>query len=108
MAMTIGRLARGAAWTTAGLTGLVAALLLVLLAINWQDRPPSADALRLARLVDERAPVADADNAYVYLLGMSVPRAEDPARWGARRRAWLDGLTPATPRPLVLPGVDAP
>ncbi len=102
--MRIGTLARGAAWTVGGLSLLVALLLVLLLGINWNDRPPSAATHRLERVLAERPAVADEDNGFVYLLGMPVPRDEDPATWGVRRKAWLEAPTSASIRPYVLPG----
>lgn len=54
-------------WTAAGLVGLVVVLYLVALAINWRDRPPSAAAKQLTQVSRARPPVADENNAYVYL-----------------------------------------
>ncbi|HEY4560744.1 MAG TPA: hypothetical protein VIG54_08405 [Lysobacter sp.] len=102
--MRMGTLARGAAWTLAGLALLVALLLVLLLCINWNDRPPSAATQRLERVLAERPAVADEDNGFVYLLGMSVPRGENPAAWGVRRKAWLEAQTSGSKRPYVLPG----
>jgi len=61
------------AWIAAA--GVVLAALTVILAIasNWQDVPPSAEFLRLNRLIRERPRVADRDNAFVYLLGIRAP-----------------------------------
>ena len=54
-------------WTAAGLVGLGVVLYLVVLAINWRDRGPSATAARLTQLFNDRRAVPDADNAFVYL-----------------------------------------
>lgn len=102
--MTARTFARWVFRAALALLALAAVAFLALLAINWRDRPPSADALEVERLTTSRAPVADGDNAYVYMLGMSVPASEDPARWGARRRAWLAALTAESPHPLAWPG----
>jgi hypothetical protein len=54
---------------------VVAVLYLLLLLVNASDKPPSADAARLDGLFLSRAPVADADNGYLDLLGWQY----DPA-----------------------------
>src|SRR5262245_56977367 len=70
---------------------LLALLILVALwLINLDDRPPSAATLRLERRVADLPPVADADNAYVYLLGFDVADDVAPDEFGARRFHWLD------------------
>ena len=71
--------------------------------INWDDRPPSAAALELQRIVAARPAVAPAENAVVYLLGFSAPAGADPVEVGARRMAWLetfDGNTDQSTDPL--------
>jgi hypothetical protein len=79
-----------------GLVGLVVVLYLVAVAINWKDRPPSAEVLHFRQLLDERRAVADHDNAFVYLLGFAVPAGKDPLEVGARRRAWLEAFSGST------------
>jgi hypothetical protein len=76
-------------WVIGAVVALPIVLSLVVLAINFRDRPPSADALALAAPLRGAAEVADADNAYVYLLGFGAPRDGDPAVIGAARAAWL-------------------
>ena len=76
-------------WTLGGLLGLLVLAYLLLLAINWRDRPPSSEALRMAALLDDRPPVADADNAFVYMLGLTVPEGVDVQEAGAKRRDWI-------------------
>src|SRR5688572_6076521 len=56
-------------WTTAGLVGLAIGLYSIAVAINWRDQPPSADAVRFTAIHRDRPPVADQDNAFVYLMG---------------------------------------
>ncbi|HEY1139841.1 MAG TPA: hypothetical protein VGE88_06505 [Lysobacter sp.] len=87
---------------------LVVGLWLVVVAINWRDEAPSADARRLQRVIDGRPAVADAANAYVLLLGMGVSKEDDPFAWGVKRRAYLDSFPAgvAVGGPAVLPGTD--
>jgi hypothetical protein len=77
----------------------------VLVAINWRDQPPSADARRLEAMVAARAPVADAANGYVYMLGFAAPDGSDPLTLGTQRRAWLDRHV-ADARGKAMPGTD--
>ena len=79
-------------WTLGGLLGLLILCYLVLLAINWRDRPPSAEALRMKALIDERPPIADADNGYLHLLGLSGPSEMDALQAGVKRRDWMVAL----------------
>jgi hypothetical protein len=67
--MYLRRVARFCAWTIASGCFLIIALYGILVAINWSDEAPSADAVRLQRIVSERAPIADRDNAFVLSLG---------------------------------------
>ena len=77
---------------------LVALLYLILVAINWQDRPPSAAVLRFEQIVASRPPVAADDNASVYILGFGAPTDADPVDVGTRRMAWLEAFNPGTDR----------
>ena len=43
-------------------------------------------------MLADRAPVADADNGYVYAMGFSVPAPADPQATGALRSAWLEAV----------------
>ncbi len=68
---------------------LVALLYLILVAINWNDRPPSAAALQFERIVAARPAAADDDNALIYIQGFGAPTDGDPVELGARRMGWL-------------------
>lgn len=87
---------RAAARLVGGMLGLAAAAYIALLAVNRHDEPPSADARRLVALMEARAPVPDASNGYVHLLGMDAPRDADSVALGAQRKAFLE--TFAVPR----------
>ena len=77
---------------TGGVFGLAVALYLFAIAINWRDRDPSPAARRLVDLYRNRPPVADEDNAFVYLMGIYAPLTDDPREIGAKRVAWLREL----------------
>lgn len=82
---------------------LVALLYLILVAINWRDRPPSAAILNFERIVASRAAVAADDNAMVYILGFSAPTSVDPVEVGTRRMAWLETFPDTDRRSDPLP-----
>jgi hypothetical protein len=75
-----------------GISGLVVLLYLIGLAVNWRDQPPSKAALQIKQILADRAPVADADNGFVYAMGFSVPAPADPQSAGALRTAWLEAV----------------
>jgi hypothetical protein len=74
---------------TAVIVAVPIAVCLLVLAINWRDRPPSAAALDFAAAHKALPAVADRDNAYVYLLGFAAPPEEDPAVIGGARAVWI-------------------
>ena len=53
-----------------GLIGLAVLLYVIGVAVNWRDQPPSAAALAMKKILADRAPVADADNGFVYAHGV--------------------------------------
>jgi hypothetical protein len=68
---------------------LVAVFYLILVAINWNDRPPSAAVLRFQQIVADRPAVDADDNAVVYINGFGAPSDADPVEVGTRRMQWL-------------------
>ena len=74
------------------LVALPAIGLLLLVAINWRDQPPSADAERFDAMLRDRPALADAENAYVHLMRLVGPG--DPAYRDARS-ADVDALSAA-------------
>jgi hypothetical protein len=76
-------------WIVAGFVGLAAVVSVAAVVTNWRDEPPTPDALRLAAAHDSRPPVADEDNAFIYLLGFDAALGQDPRAVGAQRLAWL-------------------
>ncbi len=56
----------------------------------------------------DRPPIADVDNGYVFAMGFSVDRNDDPQRAGVLRVGWLrrlseDPQTPLSDDPLGKP-----
>ena len=72
-----------------GLICIPVLLYLLALAINWRDQPPSPAYAELHGMIDSRPPVADDENAFIYLVGFAAQPADDPRRIG---RQWLDAL----------------
>ncbi len=104
------RILKWIAWLFGGALALIIGAFVTLLAINWRDRPPSAAAERLAATYRNRAPIPDADNAYVYAMGFFVAPDGDPREAGMRRIEWLRSLpgdleTPISEDPV--PAYDA-
>src|SRR5690349_3147360 len=69
---------------------LLVLLYLILVAINWNDRPPSAAVLRFEQILASRPAVAPDDNAAVYIHGFGAPADADPVDVGTRRMQWLE------------------
>jgi hypothetical protein len=53
--------------TFAGALALAVLLYYVLVVVNWRDREPSELSVRMTQQYQQRSPVPDADNGYVYL-----------------------------------------
>jgi hypothetical protein len=70
-------------------TILAVAPYLVLLAINWHDQPPSATVQAFEQALASRPAVADADNAYLVMLGFGTPPDTEPMAVGMARRDWI-------------------
>ena len=84
------RLLRLLKWTFALLLGLPLLAYLALLLINWNDQPPSAEALEMQRILAERPVPADEDNAHVYLLGILAAEGVSPVELGRKRLDWIE------------------
>lgn len=76
-------------WIVAGTLGLVVAVYLVAVAINWRDRSPSADAIDLENLYRRSPVVADDENAFIYVMGFNVEPQGNPYQMGLKRVTWL-------------------
>src|SRR5262245_44950461 len=85
------RALKAAGWTVLGIVALCLILYIIAVAINWRDQEPSASAVRFAKLYRDRPIVADADNAYVYVMGFGVAPSESPHVMGLKRIAWIHG-----------------
>jgi hypothetical protein len=83
------RVLRIVARSLAGIIAIAALFYLVALVVNRRDQPPSADVIHLRRVLSDRPPVADVENAFVYVLGIQAARDRDPQVEGARRMRWL-------------------
>ncbi len=88
------RMLKWSAWLLGGLLLIPIVCYVTLLLINWRDQAPSEAALRLAADYRNRPAVADADNAYVYVMGFPVAPAADPHDAGTRRIAWIRSFQP--------------
>jgi len=86
------KLLKGIGWTLAGILVLSILFYLILLAVNWRDQPASPAAKRMAAQLENRPPVADADNAYIYSMGFQAPRGEDPQKLGEDLARWIDAV----------------
>lgn len=91
--MDITRVLRGLAWVITGAVSLAVLVYLALLVINRSDELPSGDVATLRSLL-ETPLVADADNGYVYALGLAVAADQDPVEQGGKRRAFLARMNP--------------
>lgn len=76
------KIAKLLAWLIGGAIGLVVVIYLVVLAINWSDVPPSAEAVRFAQIYADRPHVSDEQNAFVYMVGIAVEHAQEPMHAG--------------------------
>lgn len=84
-------------WLLLGAVLLLAITVGALLFLNRHDQPPSAQLQALHAAAKARPTVADADNAYIYLLGMGVAQGEDPTAAGRARLEWMTSQPPGTP-----------
>ncbi len=76
------KIAKFFGWLVGSAVTLIIIFYLVVLAINWRDAPPSAEAQRFAQLYETRPRVADGQNAFVYMVGMAVADGLDPQEAG--------------------------
>lgn len=76
------KIAKFFAWLIGGAIGLAVLFYLVVLAINWRDVPPSEEALRFAQMYANHPHVADEQNAFIYMVGISVDHAQEPMHAG--------------------------
>lgn len=74
-----------------GVVVLAVVLYGIAVAINWRDQPPSADVVRLQKVLADRPTVAAGDNGFVYMLGMATAEG-DPQQVGEARYQWLEAV----------------
>ncbi|HVJ38278.1 MAG TPA: hypothetical protein VM687_10835 [Stenotrophomonas sp.] len=87
---------RGFGWLVAGGCALLLGGYGLLLLINARDEAPSAETRQLAERYAQRGQVPDADNGFIYLLGIDAPAEQKPAL-GRRRKAAIEALQTAPP-----------
>lgn len=79
-----GTMGRMAAWVLAMVVGLPVLAYAGLVAINWNDEPPSAEAERLLALLRDRPPLADSANGYIHARDLAAVPGGDPEYREAR------------------------
>ncbi|MEN1940782.1 hypothetical protein WCE39_06735 [Luteimonas sp. MJ174] len=97
------------AWAVAALVALPVIAYLALLAINWNDEPPSAGTEQLVAMKRDRPPLADAANGYIHALGIAATADMDPVQLGGARNAYIETFvsTSAADGYPALPGRNA-
>lgn len=83
------RILKAGAWTLASILGLGIAAYGTAVAINWRDQEPSDAALQFAESYRDRPALADEHNAFIYVMGFTVPPGADPRSMGLKRVAWI-------------------
>jgi len=74
----LGKVLRLAGMVIGALLAVVLALYLIILAVNWRDQPVGAAAARLEQIARSEPVIADADNAYTYLIGLGAVTEHRP------------------------------
>lgn len=87
--MDAGRGLRAMGWAVAALLGFVVLTYLALVAINWNDEPPSGEAERMVAMVRDRPTLDDAANGYIHALGLAAALDADPLALGSARNAYI-------------------
>lgn len=67
---------------------LAALAYIVLVAINWNDQPPSPLAKEFSASIDSRAVIPNSNNAFLYMMGFAGAPNIDPAELGVKRHEW--------------------
>ena len=88
MTRAIRILLKALAVTIAACAALAMLAYYIIVAVNWNDREPSALAEQWRQRYDNRAALADSENAYVFAMAFAVPAGQDPTTMGAQRIAW--------------------
>jgi hypothetical protein len=85
----IRRILKASAWVLGSIITLGIAAYGTAVAINWQDQEPSDAALQFAESYRNRPALADEHNAFIYVMGFTVPPGADPRSMGLKRVAWI-------------------
>lgn len=72
-------------WLIGGIASLLFALYLIMLAINWSDESPSPAYLEMTNRLATRQIAPDADNGFIYMMGICAPQGTAPSLFGAER-----------------------
>lgn len=86
------------------LVGIQLIACLALVAVNWNDEPPSADARRLVAVMQGRPAVAADENGYVHALELAAALIADPVAavdHGTARSPEVTALAAACTTPAV-------
>lgn len=67
---------------------LLLAYVFFVVLINLRDKPPSAAAVEFEQAWNNRPPVDDENNGYLFLLGFDVAENQDPKAIGVERVEW--------------------
>lgn len=81
------------AWIFGVIAALIIAVYLLFLIVNLHDQPPSELAKNFESNYSNRIKIPDQDNAFVYVMGLSVAQDEDPQAWGIKRIALIAHAT---------------
>jgi hypothetical protein len=79
MKKRIGKVLRLVGSVVGMLLAVVVGLYLIILAVNWRDRPVGPAAARLEQMVRNEPVIAEADNAYTYLIGLGAVTEHRPS-----------------------------
>lgn len=93
-------------WIVAASVAALALLYLLVLFVNRHDAQPTPAALRFEQASAKLPPVAEADNGFVYFMGLSADRERDPAVVGKERISWSQAwlAKPSSAPVLRFPG----
>jgi len=88
------RLLKIVSWAIGGVLLCAVAAYVVLLLVNREDRPPSADIAAIESILQSGTPVVSQSNSYLYLLGFAAPPESDPMTLGIERHEWMERVRP--------------
>ncbi len=79
------RFIRTSLWLFGSIASLLLVLYLLMLAINWSDEHPSSAYLEMTNRLATRQIAPDAENGFIYMMGICAPQGADPSQFGAER-----------------------